>query len=65
MKKLINVTDQVLTESLNGFVSAHADLLELGAEGKFVPDVSNTPKDGMTFFLYNSVKKYHRIYYRE
>ena len=36
MKKLINATDQVLTESLNGFVSAHADLLELGAEGKFV-----------------------------
>ena len=36
MKKLINVTDQVLTESLSGFVSAHADLLKLGAEGKFV-----------------------------
>jgi len=36
VKKLINVTDQVLTESLSGFVSAHADLLELGAEGKFV-----------------------------
>jgi dihydroxyacetone kinase-like protein len=36
MKKLINATDQVLTESLSGFVSAHADLLELGAEGKFV-----------------------------
>lgn len=36
MKKLINAPDQVLTESLNGFVSAHADLLELRAEGKFV-----------------------------
>ena len=36
MKKLINATDQVLIESLSGFVSAHADLLELGAEGKFV-----------------------------
>ena len=36
MKKLINATDQVLTESLSGFVSAHADLLELGSEGKFV-----------------------------
>ena len=36
MKKLINATDQVLTESLSGFVSAHADLLELGAEGKFI-----------------------------
>ena len=36
MKKLMNATDQVLTESLSGFVSAHADLLELGSEGKFV-----------------------------
>jgi dihydroxyacetone kinase-like protein len=36
MKKIINATDQVLTESLSGFVSAHDDLLELGAEGKFV-----------------------------
>ena len=36
MKKLINATDQVLTESLSGFVSAHADLLELGSEGKFI-----------------------------
>ena len=36
MKKLINSPDQVLTESLSGFVSAHADLLELGAEGKFL-----------------------------
>ena len=36
MKKLINSPGQVLTESLSGFVSAHADLLELGAEGKFV-----------------------------
>jgi phosphoenolpyruvate---glycerone phosphotransferase subunit DhaK len=36
MKKLINNPDQVLTESLSGFVSVHADLLELGAEGKFV-----------------------------
>ena len=36
MKKLINATDQVLTESLSGFVSAHADLLELGTGGKFV-----------------------------
>jgi dihydroxyacetone kinase-like protein len=36
MKKLINNPDQVLTESLSGFASAHADLLELGADGKFV-----------------------------
>ena len=35
MKKLMNATDQVLTESLRGFVTAHADLLELGSEGKF------------------------------
>ena len=36
MKKLMNATDQVLIESLSGFVSAHADLLELGSKGKFV-----------------------------
>ena len=36
MKKFINATDQVLTESLSGFVSAHADLLERGSEGKVV-----------------------------
>ncbi|WP_293853434.1 dihydroxyacetone kinase subunit DhaK [uncultured Alsobacter sp.] len=36
MKKLINAVDSVLTESLDGFVAAHADLLVLGEEHKFV-----------------------------
>ncbi len=36
MKKIINAVDDVLTESLQGFVSAHADLVVLGEEGKFV-----------------------------
>jgi dihydroxyacetone kinase-like protein len=36
MKKLINGIDTVLTESLDGFVAAHADILELGEEHKFV-----------------------------
>src|SRR5436190_11192365 len=36
MKKLINATDNVLTESLDGFAAAHADIVTLGAEHKFV-----------------------------
>src|SRR5450432_2217869 len=36
MKKLINHVDDVLAESLDGFVAAHADILLLGAERKFV-----------------------------
>ncbi len=36
MKKLINAVDKVLAESLAGFVDAHADIVALGAEGKFV-----------------------------
>lgn len=36
MKKLINEVTNVLTESLDGFVAAHADLVTLGAEHKFV-----------------------------
>jgi len=36
MKKLINAVDDVLSESLDGFVAAHGDLLEAGAERKFV-----------------------------
>jgi dihydroxyacetone kinase-like protein len=36
MKKLINSVDTVLTESLDGFVAAHADILTLGDEHKFV-----------------------------
>src|ERR1700759_3747063 len=36
MKKLINRTDTLLEESLDGFAAAHADILLLGAERKFV-----------------------------
>ncbi len=36
MKKLINAMDAVLTESLAGFCAAHADIVILGDEGKFV-----------------------------
>jgi dihydroxyacetone kinase-like protein len=36
MKKLINVVDNILTESLDGFAAAHADIVALGAEHKFV-----------------------------
>jgi dihydroxyacetone kinase-like protein len=36
MKKLINGTDNILTESLDGFAAAHADIVALGAEHKFV-----------------------------
>src|SRR6202521_6190587 len=36
MKKLINAPDRVLTESLAGFAAAHADIVSLGADDKFV-----------------------------
>jgi phosphoenolpyruvate---glycerone phosphotransferase subunit DhaK len=36
MKKLINAVDTVLTESLDGFVAAHSDILVLGEGHKFV-----------------------------
>src|SRR3954468_16986854 len=36
MKKLINSADTVLEESLEGLAAAHADVLLLGAERKFV-----------------------------
>ena len=36
MKKLINAVDDLLTESLDGFAAAHADIVALGAEHKFV-----------------------------
>jgi len=36
MKKLINDPERVLVESLNGFAAAHADIVSLGAESKFV-----------------------------
>src|SRR6185312_12002966 len=36
MKKLINGAETVLEESLDGFAAAHADILLLGTERKFV-----------------------------
>lgn len=36
MKKLINAPESVLAESLDGFAAAHADIVELGEERKFV-----------------------------
>jgi phosphoenolpyruvate---glycerone phosphotransferase subunit DhaK len=36
MKKLINHIDSVLTESLDGFAAAHADIVTLGPEHQFV-----------------------------
>ncbi len=36
MKKLINGIDTVLSESLDGFVAAHGDIVTLGAEHKFI-----------------------------
>jgi dihydroxyacetone kinase-like protein len=36
MKKLMNGAETILGESLDGFAAAHADIVELGAERKFV-----------------------------
>ncbi len=36
MKKLINDPERVLVESLDGFAAAHADIVSLGADHKFV-----------------------------
>lgn len=43
MKKLINATDTVLTESLDGFVASHSDIVSLGEEYKFVRRKTLTP----------------------
>lgn len=43
MKKLINATDDILTESLDGFAAAHADLVALGEDRQFVRRRSVTP----------------------
>jgi len=44
VKKLINSVDNVLAESLDGFASAHADMVTLGAERKFVRRRDLNPK---------------------
>jgi phosphoenolpyruvate---glycerone phosphotransferase subunit DhaK len=43
MKKLINAVDTVLAESLDGFAAAHADIVVLGEERKFVRRRTRTP----------------------
>ena len=43
MKKLINHPDDVLAESLAGFAAAHADLVVLAGDGKFVRRAQPTP----------------------
>ncbi len=43
MKKLINATETVLVESLDGFAAAHADIVELGADRAFVRRRTLTP----------------------
>jgi phosphoenolpyruvate---glycerone phosphotransferase subunit DhaK len=43
MKKFINDVDTILAESLAGFVAAHADIVALGAENKFVRRARITP----------------------
>ena len=43
MKKLINAVGDVLAESLEGFAAAHADLVALGPERKFVRRKQLTP----------------------
>ena len=44
MKKLINDIDSVLSESLDGFAAAHADIVTLGPDRQFVRRA--TPKPG-------------------
>ena len=36
MKRLMNAVDAMLDQSLDGFAAAHADIVELGADRKFV-----------------------------
>jgi dihydroxyacetone kinase len=44
MKKFINSVDGVLAESLDGLAAAHADLVALGPERKFVRRRELNPK---------------------
>ncbi|MBB3181890.1 dihydroxyacetone kinase subunit DhaK [Variovorax sp. Sphag1AA] len=44
MKKLINDVENMLSESLDGFAAAHADIVTLGEAGQFVR--RRTPKPG-------------------
>jgi dihydroxyacetone kinase-like protein len=44
MKKFMNTTETMLSESLSGFVAAHAGIVALGSEGKFVRRARLTPR---------------------
>jgi len=44
MKKFVNAIDTVLSESLDGFAAAHADIVALGEERKFVRRRILTPE---------------------
>ena len=46
MKKLINATDDGLAESLDGFAAAHADIVTLGDERKFVRRANAEARQG-------------------
>ena len=41
MKKLINAVDDLLTESLDGFAAAHADIVALGKNRSFISQIAN------------------------
>jgi dihydroxyacetone kinase-like protein len=43
MKKFMNSADTMLSESLNGFVAAHADIVAMGEDEKFVVRAALTP----------------------
>ena len=43
MKKFMNGTETILAESLDGFGAAHADLVSLGEDRKFVRRAALTP----------------------
>ena len=43
MKKLMNGVDTILTESLSGFAAAHAGIVVLGPEGRFIRRARLTP----------------------
>src|SRR5580692_7480810 len=43
MKRLMNAVDAMLDESLDGFAAAHADIVELGADRKFIRRRALTP----------------------
>jgi dihydroxyacetone kinase-like protein len=44
MKKLINAVDDVLAESLRGFGAAHADIVEVSLDPRFVTRKGGTPR---------------------